>query len=123
MQNIFVAELLNPSKELWIVSPWISNIELIENRGGDFDIINPDWRGKIIKLEDILVHISLLSSKIFLITNDDEHNKIFINSLERRLEENNTKQNTIILPDQDLHEKGILNDHGSLSGSMNITYF
>ena len=70
MQNIFVAELLNPSKELWIVSPWISNIELIENRGGDFDIINPDWRGKIIKLEDILVHISLLSSKIFLITND-----------------------------------------------------
>ena len=41
-----------PSKELWIVSPWISNIELIENRGGDFDIINPDWRGKIIKLED-----------------------------------------------------------------------
>ena len=63
-----------------------------------------------------------MSTKIFLITNDDEHNKIFINSLERRLEENNTKQNTIILPDQDLHEKGILNDHGSLSGSMNITY-
>ena len=42
MQNIFVAELLNPSQKLvWIVSPWVSDVPLIDNRGGNFDIVNP----------------------------------------------------------------------------------
>ena len=52
MQNIFVAELLNPSQKLvWIVSPWVSDVRLIDNRGGNFDIVNPDWRGQIVNLQ------------------------------------------------------------------------
>ena len=124
MQNIFVGELLKPSNDIWIVSPWISNINLIENRGGDFDIINPDWRGKIIKLEDIIVHVSLLKTKVYLATNNDPHNEIFINSLSRKLNEKGTIDNVEFIRKEELHlKKGLLNDHGSLSGSMNITYY
>ena len=29
--NIFMAEFLDPSDEIWIVSPWISNIQIFDN--------------------------------------------------------------------------------------------
>ena len=29
LQGIFTAELLCPSKQLWLVSPWLSDIELL----------------------------------------------------------------------------------------------
>ena len=75
MQNIFVAELLNPSQKLvWIVSPWVSDVRLIDNRGGNFDIVNPDWRGQIVNLQDVILHMLSLETEIRLITNQEKHN-------------------------------------------------
>ena len=44
LQMIFAAELLKASqKPIWIVSPWLSNGEVFDNRSGYFTEINPDW--------------------------------------------------------------------------------
>ncbi len=124
MQNIFVAELLNPSQKLvWIVSPWVSDVPLIDNRGGNFDIVNPDWRGQIVNLQDVILHMLSLETEIRLITNQEKHNDSFLRKLKMRLSEISDKKNISISQIETLHvKKGLLNDHGCLDGSMNITY-
>ena len=124
MQNIFVAELLNPSQKLvWIVSPWVSDVPLIDNRGGNFDIVNPDWRGQIVNLQDVILHMLSLDTQIRLITNQEKHNDSFLRKLKMRLSETSDKKNISISQIETLHvKKGLLNDHGCLDGSMNITY-
>ena len=122
--NIFVAELLCPSKEeVWVVSPWISNIPLIDNRSGSFDVLNPDWRGQIVRLQDIITFMVSIDTKIRLITNNDDHNDNFLRALSERTKESGNNTNLSIQRRQNLHIKtGLLNDHGCLDGSMNITY-
>ena len=124
MQNIFVAELLNPSQKLvWIVSPWVSDVPLIDNRGGNFDIVNPDWRGQIVNLQDVILHMLSLETKIRLITNQEKHNDSFLRKLKMRLSETSDKKNITISQIETLHvKKGLLNDHGCLDGSIDITY-
>ena len=39
-----MAELLRPSTHLWIVSPWVSDVPLIDNRARQFGTLAPDWR-------------------------------------------------------------------------------
>ncbi len=124
MQNIFLAELINPSqKTVWIVSPWISDVPLIDNRGGNFDIVNPDWRGQIVKLQDVILHMLSIDTQIRLITNHEKHNDSFLRKLKMRLTETSDKKNISIIQIKTLHvKKGLLNDHGCLDGSMNITH-
>ena len=72
LQAIFVSELLVPSQnEIWIVSPWISDIPIIDNSSAGYDIINPDWRGRLIKLSEVLVQMSLSNMKLNIVTNFD----------------------------------------------------
>lgn len=125
LQNIFVGELLNPSKKpVWFVSRWISNIPLIDNRSGAFDVINPEWRGQFIKLEDIIIHMHSLETEIFLVANkQDPSTSNFLQSLERRMIEADQSENIKIIHNDLVHIKRCLvNDYGSISGSMNITF-
>ena len=57
LQEIFVGELLSPSKCLWLISPWISNIEIIDNQSGTFTTIDPTWGRRPIRLAEIVVKI------------------------------------------------------------------
>ena len=64
-----------------------------------------------------------LETKIRLITNQEKHNDSFLRKLKMRLSETSDKKNITISQIETLHvKKGLLNDHGCLDGSMNITY-
>ena len=124
LQNIFISELLKPSKNpVWLVSPWMSNVAIIDNRSGCFDIINPDWRGQFVKLEDIILHMYSVDTELNIVTNKDEHNDYFLTNLKRRLSDFDKKNNIIIKQRERLHlKKCLVNDYGTISGSMNITF-
>ena len=34
LESLFAAELLSPSRCLWLVSPWLTDLELLDNRAG-----------------------------------------------------------------------------------------
>ena len=36
LQTIFASEIVAPSSRLWIVSPWISDIPVVDNRANSF---------------------------------------------------------------------------------------
>ena len=121
LQNIFLAELLASSKEIWIMSPWISDIPIIDNRGNQFTHLYPGWEGVRIKLSMILLQLLIKGTKIFIVTRPDDHNISFLESLKLQLE--NKSYPLYNRQVQEFHEKGILGDEYYLSGSMNLTYY
>ncbi len=122
LQMVFATELLTPSDEIFLVSPWISDIVIIDNRMGGFDALNPEWKGREIRLTEVLIQLMSIGSKIFIISRPDPHNDTFLNRIGSLTEETGltNKIETKIVPE--LHTKGILTNHGVLDGSMNITY-
>lgn len=122
LQSIFVGELLSPSKCLWLISPWITDIEIIDNQSGSFTTIDPTWGRRSIHLTDVISKILSLGTHIVISTRSDSHNETFISTLtENATDIGVLSQLTINVKDV-LHVKGILGDYSFLSGSMNITY-
>jgi phosphatidylserine/phosphatidylglycerophosphate/cardiolipin synthase-like enzyme len=120
LQSLFAAELLRPSSRLWISSPWVSDVEVVDNRARQFGSLCPDWPAARIRLSAVLATLLERGARIVLIVNEDKHNDDFVDKM-RNLQEqygNGLK----IIRSANLHEKGIVGDHFRLTGSMNMTY-
>lgn len=120
LQSLFVAELLHPSRRLWISSPWISDIELIDNTARQFSSLNPDWPATRIRLSSVLEALLERGAAVVLITNQSQHNDYFLARMAPL--ERIHSQRLQIIQSATLHEKGILGDTFTLNGSMNITF-
>lgn len=119
LQSIFVMELLQPSKSLWISSPWISDIDVIDNRSNQFISIEPDWANRQVSLSEVLVKLLELGTCIIVGLKDDPHNRAFATALNTRAVDST---NLRIIQRNLLHAKGLLGDRFYLSGSMNFTF-
>lgn len=125
LRMLFISELMSPSSEIWLVSPWISDISIFDNKTGDFSGLCPTWSNRMIRLTEVVYRLLELGSSIYIVTRPVEHND---NGFLRRLDElirggivgNNLK--VITKGKDDLHIKGILTESCILEGSMNITY-
>lgn len=120
LQSLFIAELLKPSRRLWLAFGWISDVEILDNRSRQFGTINPDWPATNIRLSTVLNSLIERKGSVAIILRDVEHNRIFVEKL---------KPIKYLFPDRlhivletDVHEKGILGDDFLLSGSMNLTF-
>lgn len=122
LQLIFVAEIIAPSDTIWFVSPWISDVVLFENRTGGFDCINPEWRGRDVRVSDVALHLLTSGSRVVLVTRSDEHNRAFVERLVDMAGESGVDRNLVTVLRDSLHTKGILLGGGVLLGSMNLTY-
>jgi hypothetical protein len=122
LQIMFVAELLLASKEIWIVSPWISNVSVLDNRTGSFNVINPEWSRREIRLGDLALQALSNGSRLNLVTRPDDHNIDFLNRLEEETREAGLNDQLKSIKRESLHTKGILTGGGLLFGSMNLTY-
>ena len=123
LQSLFGVELLNPSKEVWICSPWITDTEIMDNTAGSFSTLMPNWPRTRIRLSKILQGFMEKGSRVFIVHNRDKNNNSFldrINALSAF-----TPNKLKLIPAQDdettVHEKGILTDNFAIAGSMNIT--
>ena len=54
LESLFAAELLAPSRCLWLVSPWLSDLHLLDNRAGAFSALDPQWGSRQLRLADLL---------------------------------------------------------------------
>jgi hypothetical protein len=121
LQAMFVAELLNPSKYLWIISPWMSNIELIDNTTGAFNYLEPNWPKRIIRLIDVIKRLLELDTTIIMSARADNRNHLLFEQLMRIADDIDRKEYLIIRRRDILHIKGIIGDKFYLAGSMNYT--
>lgn len=118
LSTVLVSELVQPSKEIWLVSAWVSDVPVVRNDMGAYDDILTDPVGGALKLSDVLARLNQLGARINVAVRDDRHNEQFLEVLRRRC-----------LPDRlrihkspDLHEKIFTGDDWVLKGSMNFTW-
>jgi phosphatidylserine/phosphatidylglycerophosphate/cardiolipin synthase-like enzyme len=119
---VFAQELLAPSKEVFIVAPWISNVVVFDSQIGQYATLNPEWAKREIRLVEVLVAIAANGTTLHIHTRPDDHNKAF----KRRIQE---ALGDAGLPDQLrwtdrnalLHTKGVWTDRVLIDGSMNLT--
>jgi phosphatidylserine/phosphatidylglycerophosphate/cardiolipin synthase-like enzyme len=119
---MMVGELVSPGDEVWMVSPWITDVPLLDNRAGSFDAVNPEWGHREIRLTDIAVQLMAGGTDVRIVTRPDDHNRVFLRRLTEAAEAAAVDNLLKVTIRQSLHTKGILTSRGFLSGSMNLTY-
>ncbi|MER8895963.1 phospholipase D-like domain-containing protein DpdK [Mesorhizobium sp. M0676] len=123
LQMMFLGELISPGgQRAWLVSPWISNVVLFDNRAGGFSAVNPEWGAREVRLIEIALYLMARGTSIGIATNLDEHNDAFLDALTVGAEEGGLSEKLKIVRRKHLHVKGILLKRGLLTGSMNLTY-
>jgi phosphatidylserine/phosphatidylglycerophosphate/cardiolipin synthase-like enzyme len=122
LQSMFVSEVLQPSEEIWIVSPWISNVVLIDNRTGNFDALNPEWGRREIRLAEVLATLMARGTMVQIVTRGEASNDAFRTRIGELAHEHGLDEQVSVLIHNQLHTKGILLGGCLLMGSMNLTY-
>ena len=123
LQSIVAAELVAPSDVLWLVSPWISDVPVLDNRAGAFSGLEPTWSSRPVTLVEVLVALLARGTRVVVATRTDEHNRRFVHRLTSGAQAAGLAARLLVRQDERerLHEKGLLGDDYYLAGSMNFT--
>ena len=122
LQGVFVAELLAPSKPLWLVTPWISDVAIVDNRTGGFAGLLADAPVRPIRLTDVLIQQMSRGGQVVIACRPELRNRQFAEQLAANSDQAGVGARLTIHYAADLHEKGILTEHLFVGGSMNLTH-
>lgn len=122
LESLFAAELLSPGRCLWLVSPWLTDLELLDNRTGAYAALDPQWGPRQLRLAELLGRLLELGSRIVIVTRPDPHNEPILRRLSDQAKASGADQLLTIHRRGTLHLKGLLSDDFYLSGSMNLTF-
>jgi len=118
-QTLLAAELISPSRKLWLFFAWISDVDILDNSARRFAAVEPDWPAGPIRLSQVLAALLARGTQVRLVIREHGHNEYFVQRL-RALRERWGDQ-VKWLVEKDFHAKGLLGDDYFLSGSMNLT--
>ncbi|MER5265094.1 phospholipase D-like domain-containing protein DpdK [Actinosynnema sp. NPDC002837] len=120
---LFSAELASPAKCLWLVSPWISDVELLDNTTGAYSSLMRFGRRRV-RLAEVLVTLATSGTEVVVATTSDNHNRTLRDRLEVLSGDLHVESRLKVVVDStdQLHTKALTSDDYALAGSMNITY-
>ena len=121
LQAIFTAEFIRPSKTLWLVSPWLSDIQVMDNRHGGFSALLADSGQTSVTLSNALVRLASRGTEVTVVTRTGESEE-FLSAVRSQVELASGFRPPHLKSRDDLHAKGLLGDDYSLLGSMNFTF-
>ena len=119
LQSLFAAELIYPSKKLWLFFAWITDIEILDNSARQFGALEPDWPATQIRLSRVLDALLTRGVKVRLIIREHGYNNYFVGRLNDLKARHGDKVKWVV--ERDFHAKGLLGSDYFLSGSMNLT--
>ena len=121
LRSICLAELMAPSRDFWVVAPWISDIPLIRDVAGRFRIVNP-LGFETITLASLAGYLLDAGTRATVVTRTDvtPETDRFLRRLADRRTEGTGRLRIVRHPT--LHAKGLLGDSYALTGSMNFTW-
>lgn len=113
LQSALASELIGPPSEVWVVSPWITDAVVIDNRGGEFSTVAPTWPESDITLSEALVELAGRGARVTIVMRDDVINQEFRRRVEKHMR-------VVTRPDV-LHRKRLVTERFVIWGSMNFT--
>jgi hypothetical protein len=113
-----LSELIFPGDSLWVVSGWITDVEVLDNTQGAFDAILGDSPSPIMRLSQMLGLIASAGARVYVVTRPAPHNEIFLRHLGAMISD---QEKLRIVLDPAVHEKTICGRDWLFSGSMNFT--
>ncbi len=117
LSSLFSLELLHPSREIYLISPWLSKVPLISNHIGQFRAVASELNKRELHLGDILMLLAEKGSHIYILCRPHHpYTEEFLKPLLA------SSRNIECRRSDTLHEKGLICDHFYLRGSMNFTY-
>jgi len=119
LQTLFLKELLRPSPEFWVLSAWISDVEVVDNAARAFSAVRPDWPAGAIRLSQALETLALRGARVAVVVREVDHNAYFLRTLREAQTRAGGRLGLAISPDA--HEKAIVGEDYILGGSMNFT--
>lgn len=122
LQFFFTAELIAPSKCLWIVSPWLRDVELFDNTTGAFAALFPDTPRRVIRLTDVLRAVLLAGTRLVVVLRAPRDDGDVCHALSEVATTLDCLDQLSIVDSPTLHTKGLLSDRVAITGSMNVTY-
>lgn len=75
IQTMFAAELLFPSRCLWIISPWLRDVPVLDNTTGSFLALCPDFPIAEVRLSLVLQELLTRGTQIVIATRPDFGNR------------------------------------------------
>lgn len=118
LQAIFAAELLAPSRCIWIVSPWLRDVPVLDNTTASFLSLCPEFPRSEVRLSRVLRELLARGTHVVIATRPDSGNRQVLAGLG----DSRRNEGFVFHERRDLHAKGIIGDRYSLIGSMNLTY-
>jgi phosphatidylserine/phosphatidylglycerophosphate/cardiolipin synthase-like enzyme len=118
IEAVLVSEVLAPSAAFWLVSPWLSDLLVIDNADGRFTGLTTLPRRHISLIEALQLISAPPGAAISVVTREEPTNAAVLAKL-RRLQDEGTPIRLVI--DHKVHDKAMLTDRVLLSGSMNFT--
>ncbi len=116
--STFAGVILAP-QEIWLVTAWISDFEVLDNRSGNWTYLNAGWGNRMITFLELLETAVLSGCKVNLVVKKSELNDTAINFLKTKLA---NEDNFRIEISDSLHIKGLLTETAFIKGSMNFTF-
>jgi phosphatidylserine/phosphatidylglycerophosphate/cardiolipin synthase-like enzyme len=112
--SIFALELLCPGQELYLISPWITDVPILRNRTAELRALLPEQATGDIWLSRALAAIAEHGTAVNLICRPDQPTtEEFLTKLPGGIAVRKHKK---------LHMKGLFTEQAALIGSMNFTY-
>lgn len=118
---VFAGEFIEPSNEVWLVSPWIRNVTILDNRAGDFAAVQPAWGQRDVGLVDCLSTVLARGAELRVKTSNDPASQSILRELERRARDLDASDRLWTRAAPLLHTKGLLTSRCAIRGSMNFT--
>jgi hypothetical protein len=125
VESLLAIEMLAPGPHLWLVSPWITDVNLLDNRSGGYTGLEPEWPKRMLTLAELLAHVLKTSPQttLHVVTRPVPHNRRFIQRLRTLCQLNLTDDRLVLVDRREvLHVKGFAGSSFALKGSMNFTY-
>jgi hypothetical protein len=128
VQSALTAELVYPSKKLWLISAWITDASVIDNGGGEFGQLVPAWPEREIRLSEVLGELLTRGTRVHIVTNTHSANGPFAQTMASIAETLADDQFQLRLDDaltteeeEGLHRKRLVTGQFVFWGSMNFT--
>ncbi|MGB1252130.1 MAG: phospholipase D-like domain-containing protein DpdK [Candidatus Promineifilaceae bacterium] len=113
--SLFSLELLLPSAEMYLFSPWISDIALVDNRVGQYRALRPDEAPSYLRLTELLNHLAQQGTRIHILCRPNlPRNEEVLRRLDPIIK---------VKYIETFHEKGLITPQFYWRGSMNLTFF